>query len=247
MEGNKIPAIAISTNDAEKLSKVLKSNPQLKVNIQVDAEDITTQSYNLIADLKGSEKPDEFIIVAGHLDAWHNTEGAHDDGVGCLQSTEVLRLFKQLGLNNKRSIRVILYMDEELYQSGGNAYVSYSKEQQVMNYFAIESDAGGFSPRFFSVDAPDIVLEKIKKYESFLKPYGIEEITAGGSGVDIGPMKELGVPLSGYRTDWQRYFDMHHSANDTFDQVHFREMQLGSGAMASLVYLIDKYDLANQN
>jgi hypothetical protein len=247
MEGNKIPAIAISTNDAEKLSKVLKSNPQLKVNIQVDAEDITTQSYNLIADLKGSEKPDEFIIVAGHLDAWHNTEGAHDDGVGCLQSTEVLRLFKQLGLNNKRSIRVILYMDEELYQSGGNAYVAYSKEQQVMNYFAIESDAGGFSPRFFSVDAPDIVLEKIKKYESFLKPYGIEEITAGGSGVDIGPMKELGVPLSGYRTDWQRYFDMHHSANDTFDQVNFREMQLGSGAMASLVYLIDKYDLANQN
>jgi len=246
MEGDKIPAVAISTNDAEKLSKTLKSNPQLKVKIQVDTEDITTQSYNLIADLKGSKKPDEYIVVAGHLDAWHNTEGAHDDGVGCLQSTEVLRLFKELGLNNKRSIRVILYMDEELYQSGGNAYAVYSKENIIMNYFAIESDAGGFSPRFFSIDASDVVLENMKKYAHLLEPYGIDEIIAGGGGVDIGPLKELGVPLSGYRTDWQRYFDIHHSANDTFEQVNFREMQLGSGAMASLVYLIDTFNLADQ-
>ncbi len=245
MEGDKIPAVAISTNDAEKLSDALKSNPQLKVKIQVDAEDIITQSYNLIADLKGSEKPDEYLVIAGHLDAWHNTEGAHDDGVGCLQSTEVLRLFKELGIENKRSIRVILYMDEELYQSGGNAYAAYSKENAIMNYFAIESDAGGFSPRFFSIDATDVILANITEYAYLLKPYGIDEIIAGGSGVDIGPLKELGVPLSGYRTDWQRYFDIHHSANDTFDQVNFREMQLGSGAIASLIFLIDKYNLAD--
>jgi len=246
MEDNKIPAIAISTNDAEKLSTALKANPQLKVNIKVDAEDIITNTYNLIADIKGSEKPDEYIVIGGHIDAWHNTEGAHDDGVGCLQSTEVLRIFKSLGIKTKRSIRVILYMDEELYQSGGNAYAAYSRENNVKNYFAMESDAGGFSPRFITTDASVIALAKMQKYLPLLKAYGLEEIIAGGGGVDIGPLRELGVPLSGYRPDWQRYFDMHHCANDSFDKINFREMQLGSGAMASFIYLVDKFDLVDE-
>jgi len=240
----KIPAIAVSTNDAEKLSKALKNDPHLKVNIKVDAEDIITNTYNLIADLTGSEKPDEYIVVSGHLDAWHNTAGAHDDGVGCLQSTEVLRLFKELGLENKRSIRVILYMDEELYQSGGKSYAEYSKENKIKNYFAMESDAGGFTPRFFTIDANKEMVRKIQEYQYLLQPYGIEKIIAGGGGVDISPLKKLMVPLSGYRSDWQRYFDMHHCANDTFDKINFREMQLGSAAMTSLIYLIDQFDLA---
>lgn len=244
LKDDKIPAIAVSTNDAEKLSAALKNHPHLKVNIKVDAEDIVTNTYNLIADIKGSEKPNEYIVVGGHLDAWHNTEGAHDDGVGCLQSTEVLRLFKEAGVKNKRSIRVILFMDEELYQAGGNSYAAYSKENEIKNYFAMESDAGGFSPRFFTIDASDSILKKIQEYQHLLKPYGIENIIAGGGGVDIGPLKELGVPLSGYRSDWQRYFDMHHCANDTFDKVNFREMQLGSAAMAGLIYLIDQFELA---
>ncbi|MDA3904829.1 MAG: M28 family peptidase [Bacteroidales bacterium] len=244
LKGDKIPAIAVSTNDAEKLSAALKNHPHLKVNIKIDAEDIITNTYNVIADLKGSEKPDEYIVVGGHLDSWHNTEGAHDDGVGCLQSTEVLRLFKNLELKNKRSIRVILFMDEELYQAGGNSYAAYSKENEIKNYFAMESDAGGFTPRFFTIGATDSIVAKIQEYKHFLQPYGIKNIIAGGGGVDIGPLKEFGVPLSGYRSDWQRYFDMHHCANDTFDKVNFREMQLGSAAMASLIYLIDQFDLA---
>ena len=244
MEGDKIPAIAISTNDAEKLSTALKSNPHLKVNIKLYAEDIITNTYNLIADLKGSEKPDEYIVVGGHLDAWHNTQGAHDDGVGCLQSTEVLRLFKELGLKNKRSIRIILFMDEELYQAGGKAYADFTRENKIKNYFALESDAGGFTPRFFTVDANKEILAKIQEYQHLLQPYGLEKIIAGGGGVDIGPLKAFGVPLSGYRSDWQRYFDMHHCANDTFEHVNQREMQLGSAAMASLIYLIDQFDLA---
>lgn len=243
-EGDKIPAIAISTNDAEKLSLALKTRPDLKVNIQVNAEDIVTNTYNLIADLKGSERPNEYIVVAGHLDSWHNTQGAHDDGVGCLQSTEVLRLFKNLGLKNKRSIRVILYMDEELYQSGGKAYFDYTKENNIKNYFALESDAGGFTPRGFTIDATDSALAKIQKYKSLLEPYGIQFIIAGGGGVDIDPLKELGVPLAGYMSDWQRYFDIHHNVNDRFENVNFREMQLGSAAITSLIYLIDQFGLA---
>lgn len=243
-EETKIPAIAVSTNDAEKLSKALKTNPHLKVNIKVDAEDIVTNTFNVIADLRGSEKPDEYIVVGGHLDAWHNGQGAQDDGVGCLQSTEVLRLFKDLGLNNKRTIRVILFMDEELYQSGGKAYLAYSRENKIKNYFGMESDAGGFTPRGFTIDAKENVLAKIQQYKPYLEPYGIEYISAGGSGTDIGPLKALGVPLSGYRSDAQRYFDMHHSPNDRFENVNFREMQLGSTVMCSLIYLIDQFNLA---
>ncbi|MBN2237427.1 MAG: M28 family peptidase [Bacteroidales bacterium] len=239
----KIPAIAISTNDAEKLSAALKKHLNLKVNIHVDAEDIVTNTFNLIADLKGNEKPDEYLVVGGHIDAWHNTQGAHDDGIGCLQSSEVVRLFKETGLKNKRSIRVILYMDEELYQSGGKAYALYSKENNVKNYFAMESDAGGFTPRGFTLDVSENSLKKIKEFHPLLEPYGIQFLVAGGGGVDIGPLKELGVSLSGYRSDWQRYFDMHHCANDTFEQVNQREMQLGSAAMTSLIYLIDQFDL----
>ncbi len=245
LEGEKIPAIAVSTNDADKLSKALKANPHLKVNIKVDAEDIVTDTYNLIADLKGSEKPDKYIVVGGHIDAWHNTEGAQDDGIGCLQSTEVLRLFKENGIRPKRTIRAIMYMDEELYQSGGNSYLAYSKENNIKNYFAMESDAGGYTPRGFTIDASEKVIAKMLEYKHYLEPYGIHYMIAGGGGVDIGPLKELGVPLCGFRADWQRYYDIHHCANDTFEQVNMREMQLGSAAMASLIYLIDKYDLAN--
>lgn len=244
MTGTKIPAIAVSTNDAEKLSATLKTNPHLKVTINVDAEDIVTNTYNLIADLKGSEKPNEYIVVGGHIDSWYIVSGANDDGVGCLQSSEVLRMFKTLGLKNKRSIRVILYMDEELYQSGGKAYVNFTKENNVKNYFAMESDAGGFTPRGFTIDANENILARIQEYKHYLEPYGIESITAGGSGTDVGPLKALGIPLSGYRSDAQRYFTIHHNANDRIENVNFREMQLGSAAMTSLIYLIDQFDLA---
>ncbi|HAG15253.1 MAG TPA: peptidase M28 family protein [Bacteroidales bacterium] len=240
----KIPTIAISTNDAEKVSQALKANPKLKIKIKVDAEDIVTNTYNLIADLKGSEKPDEYMVVGGHIDAWHNTQGAHDDGVGCLQSTEVLRLFKETGMKNKRSIRVILFMDEELYQSGGKAYAAYSKENNIKNYFALESDAGGFTPLGFMIDTTNLNNPKLQEFQKLLEPYGIHFIIHGGGGVDIGPLKTQGVTLSSYRSDWHRYFELHHCANDSFDKINFREMQLGSAAMTSLIYLIDQFDLA---
>ncbi len=238
----KIPAVAIATLDADLLSKSLKENPKLKVQLFVDAEEIPeTTTYNLIAEIAGTENPDEIIVVAGHIDAWHNTPGAHDDGAGCVQAADVLRIFKELGIENKRTIRAVMYMDEELYQSGGNAYADEVGKSGEKHLLALESDAGGFTPRQFTVNGSDEVVEHISAFQPLLKPYGIAEIKAGWGGVDIGPLKKYGVPLVGYGTDSQRYFDMHHSPNDTFDQINFRELQLGSGCMASLIYLIDKY------
>jgi len=240
----KIPCVAISTIDADILSKSLKEDKHVQIRMRIDAEDIEeVTTYNLIADIRGTEFPDEYIVIGGHIDAWFNSPGAHDDGIGCVQSSDVLRIFKDLGLNNKRSIRAIMYMDEELYQSGGAAYANYTEEHGITHFLALEADAGGFTPVGFNVDASDEIVKTISSYQPLLEQYGIYYIRKGGSGVDIGPLKRFGIPLIGYRTDSQRYMDLHHSGNDTFDKVHIRELQLGSGCMAALIYLIDKYGL----
>lgn len=242
--GKKIPCAAISTMDADMLSDALREENTVAVKMVIEAEDLEEiTTYNLIADVRGSEFPDEYIIVGGHIDTWFNSPGAHDDGIGCLQSADVMRIFKELGLNNKRTLRIIMFMDEELYQSGGQAYAEFSEENDLINYFALEADAGGFTPVGFNIDAPDSIVSVIARYQKLLGPYGINYIRKGGSGVDISPLKEFNVPLAGFRTDSQRYMDLHHSAYDTFDKVHIREMQLGSGCMAALIYLIDKYGL----
>jgi carboxypeptidase Q len=240
----KIPCAAISTMDADLLSQELAKKSNLKLNLNIQTEFIDQhETYNLIADIKGNEFPNEYIIIAGHIDSWFNSPGAHDDGAGCVQAADVLRVFKELNIENKRSIRVIMYMDEELFQSGGKAYADYSEKNRVINYLAIEADAGGFSPEGFTIDANDSILQKLISYEDMLKPYGICYIKKGGTGVDIGPLKQFNVPLVGYRTDTQRYMDLHHSANDTFDKINIRELQLGSGLISSLVYLIDQQGL----
>ena len=243
-EDRKIPCAAISTVDADILSDALKADNNMQVKMVIDAEDLLViTSFNLIADIRGSVYPDEYIVVGGHIDAWFNSPGAHDDGIGCVQSADVLRIFKELGLDNKRTIRAIMFMDEELYQSGGNAYTDYTETNGIKNYLALEADAGGFTPEGFTVDATDSIYDKIAGHKDLLKPYGIHYIRKGGSGVDIGPLKNFGVPLMGYRTDSQRYMDIHHSANDSFDKVHLRELQLGSGCIAAMIYLIDTYGL----
>ncbi len=240
----KIPCAAVSTIDADILSEALVGEKDIKVKLVIEAEDFEEiTSFNLIADIKGSEFPDEYIVVGGHIDSWFNSPGAHDDGIGCVQSADVMRIFKELGLINKRTLRVIMFMDEELYQSGAKAYVRYTETHDVKNYLAMEADAGGFTPEGFMVDASDSIVALISSYKPLLESYGIQYIKKGGSGVDIGPLKKFDVPLIGYRTDSQRYMDLHHSANDSFDKVHIRELQLGTGCMASLIYLIDTHGL----
>jgi carboxypeptidase Q len=240
----KIPCAAISPIDANNLSKALLEQKNLTVKMIIDAEDIEEiTSFNLIADITGSEFPEEYIVVGGHIDSWFNSQGAHDDGAGCVQSADVIRIFKELGIKNKRTIRVILFMDEELFQKGGAAYASYTKAHKINNYLAMEADAGGFAPEGFTVDASDSIIEFISGYQKILEPYGIYYIKKGGTGVDIGPLKKFNVPLMGYRTDPHRYMDLHHSAYDTFDKIHPRELQLGSGCMAAMIYLIDKNGL----
>ncbi|MEI6048882.1 MAG: M20/M25/M40 family metallo-hydrolase [Bacteroidota bacterium] len=241
---NKIPAVAVSTVDAELLSRWLKTDSSLTVHlISTCKNKPDTWSFNVIGEIRGSLKPNEFITVGGHLDAWDITEGAHDDAGGCVQSIEIVRIFKKLGIKPKRTIRAVMFMNEEMSGTGGRTYAEEAKRKGEIHYAALESDRGVMSPSGFSFDADGEKLEKLQSLAPYFTPFNIRDFDKGGGGSDIGPLKALGALQIGYIPDTQRYFYYHHSANDTFEQVNIRELQMGSAAIASLIYLIDLLDL----
>lgn len=240
----KIPAAAISTNDAELISKLLKEEKPVKVNFKMNCQTMDdAKSYNVIGEIKGSEFPDEIIVVSGHLDSWDTGEGAHDDGAGCMQSIEVLRMFQTLGIKPKRTIRAVMFMNEENGLRGGKQYAALAKANGEKHIAAIESDAGAFSPRGFGIEASKEKTEKFFTWKPLLAQFGLPEIETGHSGADIYPLKSDETALFGLYPDSQRYFDFHHASTDVFEAVNKRELELGGAAMAALVYLIDKYGL----
>ncbi|WP_046757358.1 M20/M25/M40 family metallo-hydrolase [Kordia jejudonensis] len=239
---DRIPAAAISTNAAEQLSKQLQKDPSTKFAFTMHCKQFDdVKSHNVIGEITGSEFPNEIIIVGGHLDSWDLGDGSHDDGAGVVQSMEVLRLMKETGYKPKRTIRVVLFMNEENGLRGGRKYAEVAKKKGEKHVFALESDAGGFTPRGFSFDCSDENFAQVESWKALFKPYLIHYFEKGGSGADIGPLKDDQIVLAGLRPDSQRYFDHHHASNDTFDAVNKRELELGAATMTSLVYLFDKY------
>ncbi len=244
-ESARIPAAAISTNDAEYLSGLLKIKKDSEVYFKMNCQEFPeVESYNVIGELTGSQFPEEYIVVGGHLDSWDLGDGSHDDGAGVVQSMEVLRLFKELNLKPKRSLRVVLFMNEEHGLSGGKKYAQVVNQKKENHIFALESDAGGFVPRGFSFEGAKAQFEQILGWKALFKPYLIHYFEQGGSGADIGPLKNGSTLLAGLAPDSQRYFNHHHSANDTFDHINKRELELGAATMASLIYLVDTYGIS---
>lgn len=240
----KIPACAISTLHAEQLSDALKNDPHTSFFLKQECASLgEAVSYNVIGEIKGSQFPNEVVLVGGHLDAWDNGDGAHDDGAGCVQSMEVLSIYKSLGIKPKRTVRCVLFANEENGLKGALAYADYAGNSNRKHIAAVESDAGGFTPRNFSTNAEGKKLLMLEFFGSQLKPYGIEEVRKGGGGADIGPLGKYGTCLIGFGPDSQRYFDLHHTAVDTFDKVSKRELELGAGNIASFIWLISEYGL----
>ncbi len=241
---SRIPAAAISTNGAELLSATLKLNPDINFFFRQNCKMLPdVDSYNVIGEIKGSTYPNEILVVGGHLDSWDLGDGSHDDGAGCVQSMEVLRLLKATGYKPKRTIRVALFMNEENGLRGGTEYAEQASKNNEKHIFALESDAGGFTPRGFSFDCNQANFKQIESWKSLFDPYLVHLFVKGGSGADIGPLKNDNIVLAGLRPDSQRYFDHHHSANDTFAHVNKRELELGAASMASLIYLFDQYGI----
>jgi len=242
----KVPGIAISTNDAEMLSARMKDG-RVRVYAKTNCRTIGMRpAPTVIGEIKGSEYPDEIIVVGGHLDSWDVGQGAHDDGAGCAQAMEVLRILQSMDYKPKRTIRAVLFSNEENGLAGGRTYADISNQKKEFHLAALESDAGGFSPRGFSFEADTSVFKQYYRHVSqwlpILESYGLI-FEMGGSGADIGPLKSQKGLLIGLRPDSQRYFDYHHTSTDTIDKVNKRELALGAAAMTSLIYLIDKYGL----
>ncbi|MEL6974449.1 MAG: M20/M25/M40 family metallo-hydrolase [Bacteroidota bacterium] len=240
----RIPAAAISTKGAELLSATLSLNPEIKFYFKQNCKQFAdVQSYNVVGEIKGSEFPNEIMVVGGHLDSWDLGDGSHDDGAGCVQSMEVLRILKMSGYRPKRTIRVVLFMNEENGLRGGRKYAEVAQRKGEKHIFALESDAGGFTPRGFSFNCSDENLKQVQSWEKLFEPYLIHLFVKGFSGADIRPLKSDNMVLAGLVPDSQRYFDHHHAENDTFEHVNKRELELGAASMASLVYLMDKYGI----
>ncbi|HEY4618499.1 MAG TPA: M28 family peptidase [Flavobacterium sp.] len=235
-----IPTAAISTNGAELLSKKLKNNSKLKFYFKQSCEQFDdVLSYNVVGEIKGTEHPENIMVVGGHLDSWDLADGSHDDGAGVVQSMEVVNIFKNIGYKPKNTIRVVLFMNEENGLRGGNKYEELSLANKENHIFALESDSGGFSPRGFSLECDDAEFARISSFAKVFEPYLIHSFVKGHSGSDIGPLTSKKIVKAGLKPDSQRYFDYHHAANDTFDAVDKRELELGAATMASLMYLID--------
>ena len=239
----KVPSVAIGLRDADLLSDALKKEPHLKVKMTLSCKELPeVQSYNVIGELIGSVYPDEVIVVGGHFDSWDKGDGSHDDGTGCIQSLEVLDLFKRLNIKPKRTIRAVFFINEEYGLSGAKVYGEYAATCKEKHIAAIEADRGAFTPRGFYVTSEEDVLNKIQSWLPFLNRARIEWVKKGGSGADISSIKKTKA-LIGFVPDIQRYFDFHHSANDVFSAVHPREFELGTAAMAILTYLISEEGL----
>ncbi|MEW6507559.1 MAG: M20/M25/M40 family metallo-hydrolase [Bacteroidota bacterium] len=239
----KIPHAAISVLDADFLSNAIKEEPSLKITLSMNCENLTdVLSYNVIGEIKGSQYPDEVIIVGGHFDSWDKGCGAHDDGAPCLQTMEILDLLKRLDLKPKRTIRCVLFINEENGLRGAIEYGKYADTSKIKHYAAIEADRGAFTPRGFYVTSDSTTIQKLQEWLPILNKAYIEWIRPGGSGGDIAQIKNAKA-LFGFVTDDQRYMDLHHSANDVFESVHPREMQLGTAAMAILTFLLSEIGL----
>jgi carboxypeptidase Q len=244
-DGPRIPAAALSTLAADNLSRALKLDPALEVEMKINSQWFEdAPSNNVIGEIRGSEFPEKIIVIGGHLDSWDIAPGAHDDGAGIVQSIEVLRVLKAIGYKPRHTVRVVLFTNEENGVQGATVYSTVAQQKHEIHVLAIETDTGGFQPRGFNLGNPaGDAHVKAARWKALFEPYSIWYFQAGTGGTDVNPLLAHGATVAGLQPDSQRYFDIHHTAEDSIDKVNPRELELGAAAMASLIYLIDRYGL----
>ena len=231
-EYKKIPYGAVTIEDAMAMAKMQEMGIPIRIQMKLSAKTYPDAlSHNVIGEIKGSKYPDEVVIVSGHLDAWDVGHGAFDDGAGVVHAMETLSIIKRLGLTPKRTIRAILWTNEENGARGGS---EYSKEYGKNTFAAIESDLGAEKPTGWVSEGNE---EQKKMLENILKGTGLDLI-GNGSGVDIGPMREHGVLLIGLRNISVRYFDYHHAPSDTLDKINEEEFEEGLAHIATLTWAL---------
>ena len=241
----KIPEMSLGNNTADSLEKYCaKGTVSARMQSECHMMPELVPSYNVVGEIRGSMYPDRIITVGGHLDSWDVGEGANDDGAGCVQSIEVLRTFKALGIRPRYTIRAVLFMNEENGTKGGQAYADSAKARKEHHALVIETDAGGFSPRGIGMEMDAADRQKIASYHALFLPYGVYDFTREEGGSDISAIHEQQkVPAAGLMPDSQRYFEIHHTDNDTFENVNHRELKLGAVTLAQLIYLVSEHEV----
>jgi carboxypeptidase Q len=236
----RIPAAAVSTVDADVLSALLKKEKDAAVTLRLDCRDMgRVVSANVVGEITGAGRPDEIILVGGHLDSWDLATGAHDDAAGCAAALEALALLKDAGVRPRRTIRVVLFMDEEFGGTGGRAYAASPLRAGERHLVAAESDRGGFVPVGLAVGGPDPkARDRIAAYGDLLKPLGVSSIVTGGGGVDVAPLVAAGAVPAAVMLNAQTYFDVHHSALDVAASVHPRELELQAVILAAVADIL---------
>jgi carboxypeptidase Q len=238
----KVPGAAISTIDADTLSALLARGARVRFHLELSCRTLPdAPSANVLGEIRGSLHPDEVVVIGGHLDAWDKGTGAHDDGSGCVQAIEAVRLLRRLGIRPARTIRAVMFMNEENGLRGGKAYAVDSARSRETHIALIESDRGGFAPRGFTGDSTG--LPALLRWKPLFDVIDAGRIVPGGGGADISPLAARGVPSFGLDPENHRYFDYHHSDNDTIDKLNQRELDYGAIASALLCYLIAEHGL----
>lgn len=236
----KIPHAAITLEDATLLHRLQEMGEEIRIRISMEAETKPdVPSRNIIAEIKGSEKPEEIVVLGGHIDSWDVGQGAMDDAGGCFAAWEAVMLMKKLGLKPKRTVRVVMWTNEENGLRGANAYRDMVQENETLenHVLAIESDGGVFEPRGFGFGGSDEAFEMVNAIGKLLEPIGSEMVSRGGGGADIGPLMREGVPGMGLLVDNSRYFWYHHTAADTIDKLDEQEYQKCIATMAVMAYV----------
>ena len=237
----KIPVAAITIETAELLQRRYDSDDPISLRLKMQAQFLPdAESANVIAELKGTDRPDEIVLIGGHFDSWDVGQGAHDDGGSCIAAWEAIRLLKELGLRPRRTIRVVLFTNEENGLRGGNGYRDAHRAEIAKHIIAIESDSGIYRPEGFGLaaTAPLMVRSNIQEIAKLLAGIGADRIGANGGGADIGPIVREGVVGANLDVDGTHYFDIHHTQADTLDKIDRRDLSLVVATMAVMAYTI---------
>jgi carboxypeptidase Q len=237
--GTRIPSAALTVEDAMMLHRMQDRGQRIVVHLTMGARTLPdAPSRNVMGEIRGTERPDEVVVIGGHTDSWDVGQGAMDDMGGVVVAWEAVRLMQRLGLRPRRTVRVVGWVNEENGTRGGEAYRDAHRDQLEGHVLAIESDGGVFRPSGFGFSGSDSAMAIVRQIGGLLRRIGADTVTNGGGGTDIGPITALGVPAMGLETDGPRYFWYHHTNADTPDKLDPREMAQCVAAMAVMAYVV---------
>lgn len=235
-----IPAAAVSTEDADRIVRLLAGGRRVRVRLSMEARsEADTESANVVGEIRGRERPDEIVLMGGHIDSWDVGTGASDDAVGCIVTWEAARLMMKLGLRPRRTIRVVLWTNEENGLRGATGYAEKYAAEARNHVFALESDSGVFEPAALGFTGSPAARKVVREIASLLAPLGLSEIVSGGGGADVGPIAQAGnAPTMAYLGNPTRYFQIHHTPADTVERIAPQEVSKAAAAIAVMMYVI---------